>query len=564
MAPNVNVDDNNNGNDPDAEENVPKPEEETQKTTASSTTPEGAAAAGAVVFSGVDAEVGASLIKPGNNDSQQKSSHEHALLVSSRRDTEDTRTKPFVVIVAIAAALGGLIFGYDVGGAGATFLMDGFKIHFGWECADDDPDCVPATDDEINKDQGLINGLFGTGAAIGAMVAPKVFDAFGRKITMYSASVLFIIGAALQAGAVNMNMLTIPRLLSGGGIGMLSMCSPVYIAELAPEHRRGQLATLWQLAITTGIVLVSILNIWLAEWDEGWRISYGGNIFFAFVLIGMLGIMPESPRFLVAKGRLDDAKEALRKVRFDDQLDWEMENLNCEVAEERELGVATWKEVFSTDNEMRYRVMLGIGLQSFQQLSGINAIMFYAPTILEEFFGSQGAIYGALALNIVNFFATFITIATVERFGRVILLFSGGLVMCLALIPNAILASQEQTNTVGILVVVFCAVYVIGFAYSWGPIVWVVCAEMFPLRERGKATGLTTFTNWMWTTIVGAIFPHAAAASLSGCFGFFAGVVFVATIVVYGWMPETANRTITEIDEEYKNHKPDFPRKKWM
>ena len=92
----------------------------------------------------------------------------------------------------------------------------------------------------------------------------------------------------------------------------------------------------------------------------------------------------------------------------------------------------------------------------------------------------------------------------------------------------------------------------------------VVCAEMFPLRERGKANGLTTFTNWFWTTIVGAVFPHAAAASLSGCFGFFAGVVFVAIFFVYGWLPETANRTITEIDEEYKNHKPEFPRKKWV
>jgi len=456
-----------------------------------------------------------------------------------------------------------MIFGYDIGGAGATFLMQGFRIHFGWDCPEGSTDCVPASASQINTDQGLINGLFGAGAAVGAIVAPKIFDTLGRKITMYTASILFIIGAALQASAVNMLMLQIPRLLSGAGIGALSMCSPVYIAELAPEHCRGQLATLWQLAIVTGIVLVSILNIWLAEWDDGWRISYGGNIVFALILIGMLTVMPESPRFLVAKGKQAEARQAMLKVRFDDEIDSEMVELDKETKEEIEEGVATWREIFCKDNRMRYRLMLGIALQSIQQLSGINAIMFYAPTILEKFFGASGAIVGALVLNIINFCSTFITIATVERFGRVKLLFSGGILMCFALLMNAILSSLEETKTVGYMIVLFSGLYVIGFAYSWGPVVWVVCAEMFPLRQRGKATGLTTFTNWTWTTIVGAVFPSAASASLSGCFGFFAAIVFIAVFVVYLLLPETANRTILEIDEEFNNHKPQVPRKKW-
>jgi MFS transporter, SP family, sugar:H+ symporter len=204
------------------------------------------------------------------------------------------------------------------------------------------------------------------------MVAPVLFDKCGRKFCMYVAAWTFIVGAALQASAVTMPMLYIPRLLSGGGIGALSMCSPVYIAELAPEHRRGQLATLWQLAITGGIVLVSILNIWLADWDEGWRISYGGNIFFAVILIGMLSVMPESPRWLLARDRLDDARAALLKVRFEDQMDREMDQIGREVREEMEAGQATWAEVFGSENRMRYRVYLGCALQSFQQLSGVS------------------------------------------------------------------------------------------------------------------------------------------------------------------------------------------------
>lgn len=485
---------------------------------------------------------------------------------SSGRDLEDTRTKGFVVMVAVTAALGGLIFGFDIGGAGATFVMVGFKEHFGWECPEDDAGCVAKTQAQIDTDMGLINGLFGTGAAFGALFAPTIFNGFGRKPTLMMGAMIFTIGAALQASAVNMLMLQIPRLLSGFGIGMLSMCSPVYIAELAPEHRRGQLATLWQLAITTGIVLVSILNIWLAEWNEGWRISYGGNILFSVLLMGLLFIMPESPDYLVGKHDHEGAKEALLMVRFEDQVNRELEQLEMEVKLAEERGEASWAEVFDNNNNMMgHRVGVGVLLQTFQQLSGINAIMFYAPTILTNFFGAAGSIYGALVLNIINFMSTFITIITIERVGRVMILFAGGILMCVSLIPNTVFTTIEDGGTgIGVGVIIFCALYVIGFASSWGPVVWVVCAEMFPMRERGKANSLTTFINWFWTTIVGALFPMASTASLAGCFGFFACVVFVAIFFVYLYLPETANRTSTEIDEEYNTHKPGFPRKKWV
>jgi len=445
--------------------------------------------------------------------------------------------------------------------------MEGFRTHFGWSCATEDLACVPATQNQEDIEKGLINGLFGAGAALGALLAPSVFNSYGRKPTLVLGAIVFTIGAALQAGAVNMLMLIIPRLLSGAGIGVLSMCSPVYIAEVAPEHRRGQLATLWQLAIVTGIVLVSILNIWLAEWDEGWRISYGGNIVFSVALAALMTIMPESPHFLMSKHRHEDARAALATVRFDDQIEDELKQLENEVRMTKDLGEASWSEVFDNGNaKMRFRTLTGMALQTIQQLSGINAIMFYAPIIFQKFWGPAGGIYGSLALNVINFFSTFITIATVERWGRVLILFSGAIVMSIALTGCAILNAidpEGSSNGIGIGVLLFCAMYVVGFAYSWGPIVWVVCAEMFPLRHRGKANSLTTFTNWFWTTVVGAVFPIASSASLEGCFGFFAAVVFVASFFVYFYLPETANRTATEIDEEYENHKAEFPRKKW-
>merc|ERR1712176_365965 len=459
------------------------------------------------------------------------------------------------------------IFGYDIGGAGATFVMDGFRTHFGWSCSTDDLTCIAATQNQEDVQKGLINGLFGAGAALGALLAPSVFNSYGRKLTLSVGAIVFTIGAALQAAASSMMMLIIPRLLSGAGIGVLSMCSPVYIAEVAPEHRRGQLATLWQLAIVTGIVLVSVLNIWLAEWDEGWRISYGGNIVFSVALAALMTIMPESPHFLMSKHRHEDARAALATVRFDDQIEDELKQLENEVRMTKDLGEASWSEVFDNGNaKMRFRTLTGCALQTIQQLSGINAIMFYAPVIFHKFWGPAGGLYGSLALNVINFFSPFITIATVERWGRALILFSGAIVMFIALTGCAIMNAIDPdgtSNAVGVSVLLFCALYVVGFAYSWGPIVWVVCAEMFPLRQRGKATSLTTFTNWFWTTVVGAVFPIASTASLEGCFGFFAVVVFVASFFVYFFLPETANRTATEIDEEYEKHKAEFPRKKW-
>jgi SP family sugar:H+ symporter-like MFS transporter len=166
-------------------------------------------------------------------------------------------------------------------------------------------------------------------------------------------------------------------------------------------------------------------------------------------------------------------------------------------------------------------------------------------------------------LNSINFFSTFITVVTIDKFGRVKLMVYGGMVMCFALTANAILSSLDQTETVGYCVLGFAALFIVGFAVSWGPVVWVSCAEIFPLRTRAKGTGMTTMTNWVFTTLVGAIFPRASSASLSGCFAFFAVFIALGTMTVYLFQPETAGLSILEIDEAFKKQKPSFKRKIW-
>jgi MFS family permease len=246
----------------------------------------------------------------------------------------------------------------------------------------------------------------------------------------------------------------------------------------------------------------------------------------------------------------------MAKLRYEDEIDDEVRKIRKEVAEEERLGVASWRELLSDDNQMRYRLMLGITLNIVTQLSGINAIMFYAPDILDTFFTPSQAIVGAFALNLINFLSTFITVWAVDKLGRIKLLLSGGLLMLFALIGCSICATLEQTKTVGWMVLISCSFFIIGFAYSWGPVIWVICSEIFPLRARGKATGLTTTSNWMSATVVGAFFPLASTISLPACFAFFAFFVALGTAEIYLFAPETANRTILEIDESFARHKP--------
>jgi SP family sugar:H+ symporter-like MFS transporter len=498
-------------------------------------------------------------LSSGSNDSDVE-------LAKDKKDQEATtplKTKPFIVLVACCAALGGLIFGYDIAGAGATFVMDGFQEHFGWECAVDSIDCTPATEGEKDRDKGLINGLFGVGATIGAIMNPYIAEKYGRRPCLTLSNCVFILGASIQTYSPEMWVMWIGRVFSGMGVGMLSMCVPIYITECAPEHVRGVLGTLWQIAVTSGILIASAANLGLKNWSDGWRLSYGGNILFSLLFLGCLLFMPESPRWLAANADDDRLKESLAKLRYEEEIESEVQKLKKEVEEDRAIGVATWSEVFSNDNNMRWRLALGCSFQGFQQLCGINAIMFYAPDILNTFFTESEAIYGTFGLNGINFLATFITVFTVDKYGRVKLLLVGGVIMAFALVANAIMSSIDQSKTVGIMVLTFASLFIIGFAFSWGPVVWLVCSEMFPYRHRGKATGLTTMTNWGFTTIMGGVFPIASSASLSGCFGFFAVMITIGTTVVYFFQPETAKKTSLEIDESYKNHKPQLKRKVW-
>ena len=297
-----------------------------------------------------------------------------------------------------------------------------------------------------------------------------MLTSLGRRVAIIIASALFTAAAAVQTASVNMDMMYAGRFFGGMAIGMVSTIVPMYISECAPEHFRGQLSTMWQLAVTVGIVIAGALNIPLATWEEGWRISYGGNIVFSLALLILMTFsMPESPRWLVANGKTDQATKVLNRLRFPFEVPLEIEEIQSKVDEEKANGKGSWLDLFRNDNRMCYRTLLGAGLQLFQQLSGINAIMFFAPAMFSRFFSTEAALYGTLAINVVNHFATYITFGTVDRFGRVALMVSSGAGMVVSHIIVGSLATMEETQQVGIAIIAFSCFFVIFFCLRLGP-----------------------------------------------------------------------------------------------
>jgi len=278
--------------------------------------------------------------------------------------------------VALTSAISGLVFGFDIGGSGGTFVMDGFRKQFGWPLNASGEADPPFVADQ----QGWITGCFALGCVFGSLPSGFLVDRFGRARTLQGLTFIFTVGALVQLLSNGMAMLYAGRVISGVGCGGLSMAATLYQSEIAPNCIRGLIVSMQQLAVTFGIFLAGLFNIGLQHWDEGWRLSYGGKSFFSTILFIALFFMPESPRWLVAHGRTDEAKEALGKIRHADEVEPEFQAIVEAVEEERsertEEQTVGWSSLFSSHELMSYRTLVGFMVQLFQQFTGINAVMY--------------------------------------------------------------------------------------------------------------------------------------------------------------------------------------------
>jgi len=432
-----------------------------------------------------------------------------------------------VVMVAIVAAIGGALFGYDTG------VISGAILYIKREFPID------------NATEGLIVSAVTVGALVAAMLAGGLADRGGRRLTNIAAGLTFALASLLCALANSVPTLIAGRFLVGCGIGLTSVGGPMYIAEAAPPRVRGTLVSLFQLAVTVGILLAYVACAALAP-AAAWRWMLGLAAIPGMILALGMFFMPESPRWLVRRGQRADARAVLAQIDPQGNPDAALAQMERDLATE---GHGTWGELLGPS--LRPALMVGIGLAVFQQVTGINAVIYYAPQIFQAagFTSDMTSLAATTGIGVINVLATFIAIGLVDRAGRKPLLITGvlGMVVTLTVLGLAN-ATGARTASLAVITVFCVAVYIVSFAFSLGPIVWLMISEIYPLRNRAQAMAISTAANWGANFLVSASFPVMAARLGPTTTAFTYAAFGVATLVfIITKVPETKGRTLEEI-----------------
>lgn len=427
-------------------------------------------------------------------------------------------------------ALGGLLYGYDTGVISGALLF----------ISDD----IPLTDFL----EGLVVSSLLVGAIVGAGLSGYVSDRFGRRKVVFTIALIYIAGSFVLAFAPNVPFLVTGRVILGLAVGGSTAIVPVYLSEMAPTDSRGALGSLNQLMITIGIVLAYLVNYAFAP-VEGWRWMLGLAAVPAVVLAVGVMFMPESPKWLLKQNREKEARKVMGLTRDEQEIEKEMEQMKKIEAEKE----GTWDVLKA--KWVRPMLLVGSGIAIFQQLIGINAVIYYAPTIFTEAgLADSASILGTVGIGILNVLMTLVAIATIDKLGRKKLLLIGnaGMVTSLAVLA-AILFTAELTTAVAWLTVVFLGLFIIFFSATWGPVVWVMLPELFPTKARGAATGFTTLLLSAANLVVSLFFPILLGAiGTAWVFVLFAVIGILAFLFVYTYVPETKGRSLEEIENDLR------------
>jgi len=437
-------------------------------------------------------------------------------------------SQAYVIFVSIVAAIGGLLFGFDTAiVAGATrYLKDQFSLtSFG---------------------EGLAVSVVLVGCMFGAGIAGTLSDRIGRKRFLLISAVLFFVSAIGCAAPRAMGVFLLFRFVGGLGIGSASILSPLYISEISPARIRGALVSVNQMAIVTGILLAYFVNwIFAGIGPSNWRWMFASGavpsvLFFALVLR-----VPESPRWLVKQGREDEAREILTRVDTAETASLEISNIKETLILEK----GALSELFRPG--FRTALFIGVVLAIFQQITGINAVLYYAPRIFETAgFERLSAIGQSTIVGLVNMLFTVVAIVLVDRVGRkpLLLIAAGGMGVSFILLGAAFRFQLFG----GSLVLLFTLLYVAFFAVAMGPIVWVVMAEIFPTRVRGRAMAIATVILWFSDFLVSLSFPVIADRfNASTAFWLYAVMCLIDLAFILVVLPETKGKTLEEIERRW-------------
>ncbi|CAA7395464.1 unnamed protein product [Spirodela intermedia] len=486
--------------------------------------------------------------------------------VSGQEATQfEAKITPIVIVSCLMAATGGLMFGYDVGVSGGVTSMDDFlkkffpvvyrrKIGAGLDssnyCKYD------------NQGLQLFTSSLYLAGLTATFFASYTTRQLGRRPTMLIAGFFFIVGVVLNAAAQDLAMLIAGRILLGCGVGFANQAVPLFLSEVAPTRIRGGLNILFQLNVTIGILFASLVNYGTAKirggW--GWRLSLGlAGVPALLLTVGSL-LVTETPNSLIERGRLEEGKAVLRRIRG-------ITNVEPEFEEILEASRAAQQVKHPFRNLLRRRnrppLVIATLLQIFQQLTGINAIMFYAPVLFNTLgFKSDASLYSAVITGAVNVLSTVVSIYSVDKVGRRALLLEAGVQMFLSQVVIAVVLGVKVTdvrNDLGkgwaVLVVVMVCTFVSSFAWSWGPLGWLIPSETFPLETRSAGQSVTVCVNLLFTFVIAQAFLSMLCHFKFGIFVFFSGWVVVMSTFVLFFLPETKNVPIEEMaDRVWRQH----------
>lgn len=462
---------------------------------------------------------------------------------------ENRTNTGYVVFLSIVAAIGGILFGYDTAVISGTITS-------------------VETQFSLNAMQvGWFVGCALVGSILGVAVAGILSDRFGRKLTMLVAAILFTASGIGCAISQSFTELVIYRILGGIGIGVVSIVSPMYISEVAVARWRGTLVSLYQLAITIGFLAAYLVNFqilkaaetavydtpWL-HWilvDEMWRGMLGSNALPALLFFIVIFFIPESPRWLILRNRTERAHAVLEHIyRSSEAADGEIATIRDA---EKAAPKSEWRSL--TSPGMRRALLIGVAIAMLGQFMGVNAVLYYGPTIFEDAGLSSGdSLFSQVLVGAVNMLTTVIALVIIDRVGRKQLVYWGvsGMILSLLCIGTYFLAGAAWGLSSTFLLIFFLA-YVFCCAISISAVIFVLLSEMYPTRVRGLAMSIAGFSLWIGTYLIGQLTPWMLETlTPAGTFFLFAAMCFPYILIMWRAVPETTGRSLEEIERYWQ------------
>ncbi len=439
-------------------------------------------------------------------------------------------------------SFGGILFGYDIG------VMTGALPFLKTDWALTNASLI-----------GWVTSSVMFGAIFGAAIAGQLADKLGRRRMILLSSLIFAVGSILCGFAPNGGTYYLigMRIFLGLAVGAASALVPAYMSEMAPARLRGNLSGMNQTMIVSGMLISYVVDFVLKDLpgNLSWRLMLGLASVPAFILFFGVLKLPESPRFLIKTGKLDEARTVLSYVRKPEEIDPEVESIQKTAETEKSnLQKTSWATLFNS--KYRYLVIAGVGVATFQQFQGANAIFYYIPLIVEKATGNaaSSALMWPIIQGVLLVLGSLLYIVIAEKFNRRTLLTMGGSVMALSFLLPAII-NKLVPNASPMMIVVFLSIYVAFYSFTWAPLTWVLVGEIFPLAVRGRASGLASSFNWIGSWAVGLIFPILTAAmSQEAVFAIFGIICVFGVLFIRFCVPETRGHSLEEIEARGTNH----------